>query len=155
MSLGKRRMGDTLVKMIRLLVCAGALGSSLLSGSFAAADAVDDLLAGKAVVVAAPDSSAATAKTAALTDDQVLERLMDEQNVPGESQEHTFSQEPLEVTLSDRAAAALPMSQTEDELRLATGAATNMTLVPEPSAIILAVSSLVYFLIFFRRRYAF
>jgi hypothetical protein len=47
------------------------------------------------------------------------------------------------------------MSQTEDELRLATGAATNMTLVPEPSAIILAVSSLVYFLIFFRRRYAF
>ncbi len=129
---------------IRVLLCAGAFGSAFLSGSYAAADAVDDLLAGKPVVItqAAPDAAPAPAH------DRLLERQSGEAD--------SLSQDTLDVKLTEPSLQGLEIAQASAEsMPLATASTANLTLVPEPSAVALAVASLVYFLIFFRRRYSF
>ncbi len=145
--LGRQRSGDTLVKTIRVLLCAGAFGSAL-SGSFAAADAVDDLLAGKPVVI----SQSAAGVAPAPVEDRVLERMIERQS----GEEESLSQDPLKVDLTEPSRAGLELTETSAEAMPLTAAnITKLTLVPEPSAVALAVASLVYFLIFFRRRYSF
>jgi len=143
-----RRSGDTLVKTVRAFVCAGAFSSALISGSFAAADAVDDLLAGKPVVI----TPAASVVAPAPAQSRILERLSE----PQTRDEDSLSQESIEVNLTEPSQAGLEITEASSEAVLVTAASsTNMTLVPEPSAVALAVGSLVYFLIFFRRRYSF
>ena len=136
------------MRTIRVLLCAGACGSALLSGSYAAADAVDDLLAGKPVVItqAAPSAAPAPAQ------DRVLERMIKRQS----GEEESLSQDPLEVKLTEPSQAGLEVTKASAEATpLTTPSTASLTLVPEPSAVALAVASLVYFLIFFRRRYSF
>jgi len=136
------------VKTIRVLTCAGAFASALLSGSFAAADAVDDLLAGKPVVI----SQTAPGVASAPAQDRVLERILEQQS----GEEESLSQDPLNVKLTEPSRAGLEFTETSGEaIRLTAASTSNLTLVPEPSAVALAVASLLYFLIFFRRRYSF
>lgn len=149
MEQGLRRMGDTLVSTVRVLTCSGACCFALFSASFAAADAVDDLLAGKPVVISSTPGDAPVKSPA---QEQTLKQLMDQQTGDEDSlSDGSFTlklTEPSQVGLEVTGASAEAQPQT------ATSTAT-LNLVPEPSAIILAVLSLVYFLIFFRRRYLF
>lgn len=146
-------MGDTLVSTIRVFICAGACCSALFSASFAAADAVDDLLAGKPVVIspAAPEGAATTPADQSAPE-RTLKRLIERQTEGDEPLSHESievkltepSQEGLETAVAGARAPAMTTTST-----------AKLSLVPEPSAVILAVLSLAYFLIFFRRRYSF
>ena len=151
MKLGLRRMGDTLVTKIRVLFCLAAACSALLSASFAAADAVDDLLAGKPVVIPATAPGQAQASTASESpaENQVLEGMIDQAQ-----QDASLSGNPVEVILTGSSQSSLELTAGSGEPLTTTNTA-NLVPVPEPSAILLAVLSLVYFLIFFRRRYSF
>jgi hypothetical protein len=111
------------------------------SGALATADQVDDLLAGKPVKIEGVSGESESSPT-----------LSDRIVVP--VQEKTLAEESWEVTHAEPSHASL---NDVDPSRAARprGPATTISVVPEPSAIALAALSLVYFLLFFRRRYAF
>jgi hypothetical protein len=114
-----------------LLIAALACWSS----SLAVADQVDDLLAGKPIKieeVAAEDTAAPA----------VNERII----VPVEKK--TLADEAWEVAETHSVSQSNPALDRNAPRPIAT------TVVPEPSAIALAALSLVYFLLFFRRRYS-
>jgi hypothetical protein len=123
-------MTITRVKCFAVLVVASL---ALASGSLAVADQVDDLLAGKPVKIeAAADDAAAPA----------AEPIV----VPVEKK--TLADESWEVAQSHSISESNPALDRQAPRPIAT------TVVPEPSAIALAALSLVYFLLFFRRRYS-
>ncbi len=140
------------------ITCVAALIASLalLSVGFQSvyADQVDDLLAGKPVQAVAQEPAtnpAATDPTVVGHEDALNPT---EQSVPRGS----LSEPSWELTLAapDRAGEVSISSQAGDEANRPPAApAGAISLVPEPSAIALAAAALVYFLIFFRRRYSF
>jgi hypothetical protein len=96
---------------------------------------VDDLLAGKPIKIEASTGDAAS---------EASERIV----VPVEKK--TLADESWEVAETHSIAA----SSTALVPRASQPVGSATTVVPEPSAIALAALALVYFLLFFRRRYA-
>ncbi len=139
------------MKSLRVTVCAGAIGFSLFSGTFAAADAVDDLLAGKPVIVA--EEATASKSTALVNATSASEKMLARFAEERATDEDALSHDPLEVKLSQPTIEGLDVAGKDPSAAPMTTA--HLSLVPEPSAIALSALSLVYFLIFFRRRYAF
>lgn len=140
-----------------ILFSAFALLSCL--GKSVCADQVDDLLAGKPVKIDAsvpqePATSQAAENDSASVDGQT-ELSVSQGAVP---QDH-HSEKSWELTLagSDQVGQGVDIpSQSGNKANHPAAAPTGaISLVPEPSAIALAAAALVYFLIFFRRRYSF
>jgi hypothetical protein len=102
-------------------------------GSLAVADQVDDFLAGKPVSI-----EAGADDTAAPASEPIV--------VPVEKR--TLADESWEIAQSHSISESNPALDRNAPRPIAT------TVVPEPSAIALAALSLVYFLLFFRRRYS-
>ena len=124
-------------------LCCGALfAASLFSVSFARADIVDDLLAGKSV-----DESRAVAE-------------QDADDAPSDVSDHTdrviISEESRALEGGAELHVKLPslgiVEHSSETYSSAPGG--PMSMVPEPSAIILASLALAYFFVFFRHRYA-
>ena len=113
----------------------------ILSGSLATADQVDDLLAGKPVKI---EDVASETDSSASVDDRIVVPVEDK-TLADESWEVAHA-EPSHTSLNE-AASPRPLQPI--------GAVPNISVVPEPSAIALAALALVYFLLFFRRRYSF
>ena len=114
------------------------------------ADQVDDLLAGRPVKIVAqePVTDQSATNAAASTGDQA------EASVSRDS----LSEKPWELTLAapDQVGQVAVTPQVgNDASRPAAAPPGAISLVPEPSTIALAAAALVYFLIFFRRRYSF
>jgi hypothetical protein len=125
-------MMTTRVKyFVPLLITALACWSS----SLADADQVDDLLAGKPIKIEEVAAEEAVAPA-------INERII----VPVEKT--TLADERWEVAESHSVSGSNPALDRSAPRPIAT------TVVPEPSAIALAALSLVYFLLFFRRRYS-
>jgi hypothetical protein len=137
---------DVLMKITRIsarvVVFAALLIVALgLHTASANADQVDDLLAGKPVKI--ETESGETAPPV------VAERVV----VPVE--EKTLADESWEVVQVDPAKASLENAEADQKLSRPVRPAAAISVVPEPSAIALAALSLVYFLLFFRRRYSY
>jgi hypothetical protein len=159
----------------RLLLC---LGVALVGGSGAVADPIDELLSGKAVIVseeaaaeeaifaplpddeaAAQDVASSSSETASADESSVTEAAAEPQTAEASAKpqepslEEQLATDPSwSVGLSDPANLELDFTVREVPGRTSS-LPTPFTVVPEPSAIALAAASLVYFLIFFRRRY--
>jgi hypothetical protein len=123
-------MTITRVKCFAVLVVAAL---AFASSSLAGADQVDDLLAGKPVKIEAAANDAAAPASEPIV-------------VPVEKK--TLADESWEVAQSH------PISESNPALERSAPRPIATTVVPEPSAIALAALSLVYFLLFFRRRYS-
>jgi hypothetical protein len=134
--------GETLMKTlcVRVSHFCGTLFAALFVVSLfavgaAQADIVDDLLAGKPVSV--PGEQAEQAESAAETSAE-NHVVISEEAAP---------RSPLDAELS------APVIPNGSSVQVTPESSAPISLVPEPSAIALASLALVYFLVFFRRRY--
>jgi hypothetical protein len=119
------------------------------------ADQVDDLLAGRPVKIAAqePVADQSATNAPASTGDQTEPSDQHDAVSPD-----SLSEKPWELTLvaPDQVGQVAVTPQAGNAAnRPATAPPGAISLVPEPSTIALATAALVYFLIFFRRRYSF
>ena len=120
------------------------------------ADRVDDLLAGKPVVieeqtVVGEGDESAVAETAS-SEDAATNGAAVKRPLP----KGTLSEKSWEVTLAEPSHVGITPDQATSAAKGRTAAPPGMiSVVPEPSAIALAAAALVYFLLFFRRRYSF
>jgi hypothetical protein len=105
----------------------------------ATGDEVDDLLAGKAG--ASGTKSSAELHWSALSNENALVPPLDVMPLPAKAPWEGAVADPAEPSVVPEAA---PRDETPP---------SRVNLVPEPSAILLAVLALVYFLVFFRRRH--
>jgi hypothetical protein len=119
------------------------------------ADQVDDLLAGKSIKLdaavarePATDQAAADVATKGHSNASGSTELPD---VP----RNRLSEKPWELTLADPDQVGMAAAAGNDANRPSAPPTATISLVPEPSTIALAAAALVYFLIFFRRRYSF
>lgn len=117
------------------------LSAVLFCTATAKADLVDDLLAGKPVNIPAETATAgATPETR--TSDAPSEHVVVSEETPlkdSSALEVKLPTSPILESSSDQVASMPP---------------APLSLVPEPSAIVLASLALAYFFVFFRRRYA-
>jgi hypothetical protein len=143
--------------------CAALFVASLalltIGGDAVYADQVDDLLAGRRLEIDAPLTQEPAVNLAASRDPNASAVPPNRSEVPpsqGAVPQNALSQKSWELTLADpdqmRQTEIAPQGRNEENRSAPTGA---ISLVPEPSAIALAAAALVYFLIFFRRRYSF
>ncbi len=122
----------------------GAVLAAAVGFSQARADKIDDLLAGRSI------SEDATLSA----DERVAEPLVPHQSVVADDHHRLVEPTGLEMSnLSHGTHEELHVVD-ESEHRQNSGPTTTFSVVPEPSAIALAALALVYFFIFFRRRYA-
>ncbi len=142
-----KHVEGSLMKTTRTAIVIGTLLLALNAGdTFSYADQVDDLLAGKPVTIsttAEPQTGTSDAEVSVSTGDRPAV-------TPGTLSEDSWPvtlAEPSHVGIDDDGLAAKSSHG-------ATAPPGMISVVPEPSAIALAVGALVYFLIFFRRRYA-
>lgn len=112
------------------------------------ADEVDDLLAGKPVRIV-QDPAPVAAQSAPLPETPAVAPLETGPLDSPSSTDEAFWDLSLEGQPNAKFAGPSPPPNNERK----PAPATNINLVPEPSAIALAVLALVYFLIFFRRRH--
>ncbi len=127
-------------------------------GAFASADQLDDLLAGKPVLIESTASEGRTPESVA-TSDSPDEQLAAEVAHKPElgprlrtATTRTSAQHDFDMTLVEPShASALDAHSTGHSVARP---AMTISMVPEPSAIFLAILALGYFLLFFRRRYA-
>jgi hypothetical protein len=112
------------------------------SGAAASADEVDDLLAGKPVLVV-PETRPAAPLPAP---------RFDPPSLSAEQAAAMHARAPWEVTISNPAVEP-HVSKPATRRLLPAREADAITMVPEPAAFALAAAALVYFLIFFRRRH--
>lgn len=149
----------TTLNVLQVCICLALIGW----GS-ASADPIDDLLSGKAVLVEDESASVEEAVFVPLPDDDAVAA---EDPQPAEAVSPAASAKAPEPSAEEQLATDPSWSvglhrpekfdldlEPKQVVRRGSSLPTPFTVVPEPSAIALAAASLVYFLIFFRRRYS-
>lgn len=157
-----RRFDGSLLMKTTLNVLQVCICFALVGWGVASADPIDDLLSGKAVLVE-EESASEEAVFAPLSDDAATAEEPQQAEavtpVPGPQASEPSAEEQLATDPSWSVGLHGPEKfdldlEPKQVVRRGSSLPTPFTVVPEPSAIALAAASLVYFLIFFRRRYS-